>query len=268
MFSGKKTKKNLLIGGIALIVFILIINVFSSEARNFFYKISYPFQTSLWKAGNVTSNFFYAFFKAKETSKEVDLLRKKNQELLAKLALMKEVKNENEKLRTALELNLQKEYKIFLAQIIGKDVNQNLIVIDKGEIDGIKQGMPVITCQKSLIGRIDRVYKNFSKVLLISSKSFSFDVLIQTRDSKNDILGVGVGGGGSKAYIKFIPREKKISENDLVATNSLGGIFPKGLLVGKIKKIKRSDTEAFQEAEVELAANPMNENEVLVITNH
>ena len=60
-------------------------------------------------------------------------------------------------------------------------------------------------------------------------------------------------------------REENLSQGDIVVTSALGGIFPKGLLVGRIKQIKRSDVEPFQQAEIEPFFDISQTNNLFVI---
>jgi len=246
-----KRKKILLL---FFIVSVLIIfsNIFQEKLRNFFYAVSSPFQRTLWQAGDKTANFFGMFAVIKKKEEKIGELERENQKLIAEISALKELKNENKNLRDALGVGLQKDFKLSFAQIIGKDISQDFILINKGAEDGILEDMPVITSQKILLGKISRTYKNFSKVVLLSNKKMSFDVNIQ---SSADISGVGKGKGNSKIVIGLIPREKNILKGDLVVSGGLGGTFPKGLLVGRIKKVEKKDTEAFQNIEIEPAFN-------------
>ena len=172
-----------------------------------------------------------------------------NQELLSQVVALGNLKKENKTLREALGIELQKDFKLTLSQIIGKDISQDLILIDKGAKDGIAEDMPVITEQRVLIGRISEVYEGFSKVMLISHKGSSFDAKIQKEEK--DITGVIRGQGSFRILLDLIPSEENLVQEDIVVTSVLGGIFPERLLVGKIKQIKRSDVEPFQQAEIE-----------------
>jgi rod shape-determining protein MreC len=249
---------------VLLLAFFVVLNLtdFSKEVKNFFYLISSPIQKTLWKAGGEVSDFFEAISETKNLKKENEELKLKIQELLAESATLKELKEENKILREALEIGLEKEFKLTLAQVVGKDISQDSILIDKGLADGILKGFPVITQQKTLVGGISEVYENFSKVMLISNKESSFDVKIQEKD----IEGVGKGKGSLRLFLEFVPKEKEIKEGDLVITTALGGIFPEGLLVGQIKKIKKSDIEPFQQAEIKPAFNLEELESLFIVT--
>jgi len=228
------------------ILIISLLNFYQKEVKNFFYKTSEPLQKTFWRAGIKLSNFFEAISEIKRLKSENENLKLRNQELSAQIANLIELKKENEILREALDLGLEKEFKLSLAQITSKDTSQDFILINKGSEDGIVENMPVITSQKILVGKIYKVYKNYSRVMLITNKEVSFGGKIVGEE----ILGEVSGRGNLKIIFDLIPSEKEISEGDLVKTTVLGGAFPKGFLIGKIGKIQKSDVQSFYQAEI------------------
>ena len=115
--------------------------------------------------------------------------------------------------------------------------------------------MPAITEQKVLVGRIKEIYDKFSKVMLISQKDSSFDAE----------FGIVRGQGNLKLLYDLIPKEKEIFQGDIVVTSALGGIFPQGLLVGKIRKVKKNDVESFQQAEIQPGFNVSQSERLFII---
>jgi len=245
----RKLKRSLYKNLFLIIIVVLIIifaNLYQKETKNFFYRISEPLQKFFWNLGQKTSLFFETISEIKNLKRENEGLKLENQKLLAEISLLKEIEKENQTLKEALNLNLEKEFNLSLTDIIFKDISEDSISLNKGAKEGIKEGLPVITEQKILIGRIWKVYKDYSKVLLISNKKSSFDGEITGKE----ILGQVKGKGGGKVLFDLVPRKKEIKEGDLVETSALGGIFPAGLLVGKIKKIEGTDVEPFWKAEI------------------
>ncbi len=246
---GKKTKIAIII--ILLVVFFTALNLtnFSKTVKNLFYLLSSPIQKTLLKMGDKTSDFLAGFFQAESLKKENENYQLKIQELLAKNTSLPELKKENEVLREALKLGLEKDIKLVLAEVIGKDVSQDYILIDEGFQNGTLEGMPVITEQRILVGKISEVYKNFSKVILISNPKISFDAEI----ADSEIFGMVKGKGNLNVLFDLIPREKQIEKGEVVITSALGGIFPKGLLVGETAEVRKSDIEPFQTAQIKPA---------------
>jgi len=239
-------KKNKIWAIILGVLILLSLNFYQGGTRNFFYSLSEPIQKVLWKTSQKTSDLFGIIFKIKDLKKEADNLKLENQKLLAEIANLKEVKKESESLREALEIGLQEEFNLSLAEIIGKDINDDSILINKGAKDGILKGLPVITESKVLLGKISEVSQDFSKVMLISSKKSSLDAKVQDKE----IQGIVEGKGNLSLSLRLLPQEKGIEEEDLIVTTSLGGIFPKGLLIGRVKEMERNDIRPIQEAKL------------------
>lgn len=248
---------------IITILAIVLFNIYQKEVRNFFYKISEPVQRVFWRAGDRISVFFEAISEIQNLKKENEELKLKVQELLAQLVSLKELKKENQRLREALNIGLGKELDLSLAQVIGKDISEDFILINKGTEDRITKNLPVISEQKILLGKISEVYKNYSKVRLISNKESSFDGKIVGRET----LGQVLGKGNFKVLLSLISPEQEINKGDLVETSALGGAFPKGLLVGEIKEVKRSDIQPFYQAEVSPLFNLGKLETVFIILN-
>lgn len=237
------------------IIIIICLNFFQNEVKNFFYIFSSPFQGILLKSGDYVSDFFQTVLEIKNQKKENEKLRRKIQEISAENESLKSLAQENDILRQALNANPRKEFQYFISRIISKDImSSDTILVRGGSGDGLQKGFSVITPESALVGKIEKVYNNFSEVKLISSKDFSFDVkIIKDQDNssiKNEILGLAKGKGGLTIYLDKVQLGADIKEGDVLSTAALGGVFPENLLVGKVGKVRKSDTEPFQQAEI------------------
>jgi rod shape-determining protein MreC len=240
---------NLRVGIIVFIifaVFILNLSPFSTSIKEFFYSISEPIQVWLWEKGITSSGLFKGILGAESLDQENRALIARNQELLRENIQLEEFRKENELLKTALGLGLEKEFELVLAQVIAKDIGKDYLVINKGFQDDMEFGFPVITESKVLIGKIIETYENFSKIELLTAENSSFDIEI----FKKEIYSLAKGSGNFKIILDLIPKEESIEIGDKVITSALGGNFPKGLLVGEIQSIEKSDIAAFQQAQV------------------
>lgn len=248
---------------IAVLILLFFANVFQSQVKPFFYSISNPFQKFFWQIGNNCSNFLSAIVWVNHLKEENNDFYYRNQELLYKIAVLEQSEKENEQLKKALDIELDKEFNLEFIQLIGKDISQDFILIDKGAKDGMAKDMPVISSQKVLLGKISEVYDNYSKVMLISHKDCSFDAKIEGKD----ISGIIRGKGGLEIFLDLIPQNADISENDTVVSSNLAGFFPANLIIGKVSKAKRNDVDAFQQADISPAFDIKNINYFFVITN-
>jgi len=234
---------------ILLVLVFLLLNLTGSylSVKNFFYNISSPLEVIFWQWGEEVSGFLGVFSKQSALLEEVKELSFKNQELLGEVAFLRELKKENEVLREALNLGLEKDFQLEIARVIAKDISQDSLLVDKGKKAGLLSGMPLISPQKVLVGRISQVYEDFSEVILISHKDSSFDAKLSDRE----VFGLIEGRGAFKVYLDLVSKEELISEGELVVTTALGGIFPPGILVGEVKNVRKTDIDPFQTAEIE-----------------
>lgn len=233
---------------IFILTIIIVIGFYRNSSKDFFYSISSPFQARLWNYGQHISSFIQSFLYKTSLEKENQKLREENQKLLYENLLLKKLQEENEILKKAIDADLNKEFKLQLASVVGKNLFQDNILINSGIKDDLDLDLPVITENKVLVGKINKVYKNFSKVELVSAKNFSFDV----KNKEGTIYGRAKGNGNFQVTIERLPANVNIKEGEIIVTSGQGEIFPEGLLVGKIIKIKKSDIEPFQQGEIEL----------------
>ncbi len=272
----KKTKKSFLVNGVGnlkfkagIVIFILIsffiLNAtpFSKVLRGFFYSFSRPIQEKLWEKGKFISDFFETLVYARRLKEENEELESKNRELITKIAELEDLRKENKILRRALELDLQEEFDLKICRVIGREIGADYLIIDKGAVDGISFGVPVITQDKSLVGRISEVYETISKVQLLTSKDSSFDVEI----FEKEIYGLAKGKRDFKLLLDLVPKEKELKEGDKVVTSALGGNFPRGLLVGDVIHIDKPDLTSFQTAEIKPSFELKELSSVFVIIN-
>ncbi len=155
--------------------------------------------------------------------------------------------DENSQLKK--ELKLQKsltDYSTVTAAVISRTPSswQSQIVISKGQTDGIRKNMPVLS-QSGLIGRVSEVNKTNSKVELLSDSNESSNrFAIQIKTSSGDVVN-GIITGYKKSTGQLImgqvTSDADIKKNDKITTSGMGGVTPKGLYVGKVAKVGKDD---------------------------
>jgi rod shape-determining protein MreC len=251
---------------LTLFLLLLVLTLFyqlRDFLKNFAYFIFSPFQRFFLKLQKDIFLFFETVSEIKSLKKENENLKSEIKKLIVEKESLKELEKENRTLREALSLGLEKEFKLKMTRFLGKDAAQDVFLIDKGKEEGIEEGKVVILPEKVLVGKIMKVYPNFSKVKVFTFKDFSFDVEI----GEEKFVALAKGQGNFKAKIELIPKEKEIFPGQMVFTSALGGNFPKGILVGEIKEVKDSDIFGYQEAILEPAFQLKNLNYLFVILN-
>jgi rod shape-determining protein MreC len=259
----------ILAGVVILFLFVAVLNLFSARIRNFFYFISSPIQSVFYKTGNNTAGLLQSIFNSSGLRQENENLKKENQKLLTQISQLCETQEEGKALEAILEISPQKDFKLVLSTIIGLDSENDFILIDQGKEDGIEENMPIISQEKVLFGKVFKVYKNFSQVMLISNKNSVLDVKVQNADPEaKPVFGAIKGMGGLEAYLDLVPLDSQINQGDILITSALEGIFPKDLLVGKIKEKIKNDLKPFQNAEIDLFLDARKTGKLFVITSY
>lgn len=245
ILSGKRFFPALAVFAVAGTILALNVPSVNSIFKNAAYSAMHPVQSNLWKTSADIHNFFALIGKTGSLESENRHLKEEIGNARAQIAAAENIKKENEFLRQALNLELEKEFDLKLATIAGKMAGNDILLIDKGEDDMIRTGMAVIGAKKELVGKVAKTYRNFSEIALITGEGFSFDVKIA---GEADGLLKGLGNG--KAIVDLISKDILIEKNNEIIVGALGGIFPEGLLVGTIESVRDSDTGTFQSADI------------------
>lgn len=256
MYSLLKKHKLLLL--VFLLGALLLLNVSSQSVRGAFSSFLSPLQSFFWQVGTQTASLVGGV-----SHQELEL-QAENFFLSQELLVLKDVQSENERLREALLIAPQEKFDLLFVEIIGKEVQRDVLVLNKGSAEGVEQGMPVITQSKVAVGIIGNVFEHTSKVLLLSFRGFAFDVKIGGKE----VIGVLKGQGRYRVLLDLIPKEEELQVGDTMVTSALGGTFPDNLLIGELKDVQKSDLTAFQGGKVELYFHPKKENSLFILKNY
>jgi rod shape-determining protein MreC len=194
-------------------------------------------------------------------------LVKINQQLSAeneKLKVLELAQYEGMELKT--EVFESFSFKVTKARIIKNSYNKtrNYIIIDKGEADGVKTDMGVIT-NDGIIGVINQTTEDFSSVLSLLHR----DLKINASFRKN-------GAYGSLSWQSNHPKKMKLDDistlnpvfiGDTIVTGGMSDYFPYGIPIGKISKVERPEYEGYYDIEVELFSNLTQKEFVYIIEN-
>lgn len=185
---------------------------------------------------------------------EYFFLSTNNQELLEENARLKEellaLKSQTMGLTTD---SSDYEYEIITAKVINNSVNnqQNLIILDKGELDGIRPDMGVI-CASGVVGIIKTVSDNFSVVIPIINNQSKISCKL---DSTNN-FGSLIWNNADYRYAKLteIPKHVKVKEGETISTSGFSSIFPADIPVGMVIDVEE-ESEQFLSIDVQLSTN-------------
>ncbi len=199
-------------------------------------------------------------------------VERENRQLRDRLRLLEgerlrttEVDAQNQRLQKLLDFQRELSADVVTARVTGKDATGlfQTLSLDRGERDGVKPGMAVV-CAQGVVGRIAQSSPHAARVLVIADHNSGVDALVQ-RTRVRGIVEGGLSEGGCS--MKYIKRSDDVRVDDVVVTSGLDGIFPKGILVGRVSSVTRKDFGLFQAAEVAAAVDFSKLEEVLVVTS-
>ncbi|MBU2578760.1 rod shape-determining protein MreC [Patescibacteria group bacterium] len=248
---------------ILFLVFFVVNKFFYQTTKNAVFSFFSPIENFLWQKGNNFSQWQEGIFQTSKIKIDNDECKKENLFLKNKILNFQDLEKENKELREVLGLGLHQEYNLILSDIVSQKTEEDSILINQGRKNGVQENMAVITKEKVLVGKVGKVFDDFSQVVLISQKGFSFDAKIIT--GENEALGIIRGQGNFKIKIELLPKEIEIKQGDIAATSLLGGVFPKNLLIGKIKIMRKNDLTPFQEGEIEPFFKEIKSDKLFVI---
>jgi len=160
---------------------------------------------------------------------ENEMLREKVAEMSRDMIALRVLKDENSRLRALLDFKESASQALLPAQVIGRDTQQwnSSVIIDKGGRDGVRNNMAVIS-DRGLVGKIIECAPSTSRVLLIlSAQSRLGGIVERTRE-----MGVVEGTSYTACRLIYLPRQTSTARGDRVLTSGMGGVYPKGLMIG------------------------------------
>ena len=256
---------------IPILIFLLALslisaNLHSRENMSFFESLVVGITSPVQKVvggiiggiGNVWRGYFYLV----GAQQENEDLKRELKELKLQLHRSREADLANQRLRALLNFKKSIATPLLPAELVAFDPSGwfQTILIDKGSSDGVAQDMAVVSAD-GLMGRVIGVSSHHAKVLLILDANSAVDALIQG----SRVRGVLVGLGRDLCLLKYVQRNEDVQAGDQVISSGMGGVFPKGLLLGTVQEVVRGNSGLFQRVEVEPAANFSRLEEVMVV---
>lgn len=211
-----------------------------------------PFQGFISWVAFETGDVLRIFSSISELKQENDRLTRENQRLAQETALLPEAKEENRLLREALELPKTVDRETLSAEVISRDANgiSFSFTLNRGSLDGVRPGLPVVVGGGQLIGRIKTVHLTSSEVYLLSHPEST----VAARVAGTSIQGVIRGDHGLGLIFDMALSGEKLDPGAQLVTSGLGDDLPKDLLIGEIGQVRPSADRLFQQAVVVTAA--------------
>lgn len=269
-----KNSKTGMVGGIITLILLIILVIISNiqvdkmnSIENIFSAIINPIQNGITYLKNKIAGNDSFFTRVNELKAENEELLQKNSELEQSLRELEIIKAENATLKEYVDLkDKYQEYETVPAYVINKDIGNytNTVIINAGKNDGIDVDMTVIS-EKGLVGQIVSVTDTTAKVQTLVDSGTAVSATIKT--TGDNMLLRGTLNDNTTLIASYIPTSATLLAGDTIETSGLGGIYPKGILIGTIKEVVNTQNITDRYAKVETAVDFNKLNTVLVIKN-
>jgi len=219
-----------------------------------------PFQRAGAKGiGNIRGTWSH-YFALQNTSRENEELRRENDALKLQVNQLQSKAAESDRLAGLLNFRqAQRNVPMLAARVIGTGADTSQTVyLDRGERDGIRRNMGVIT-PDGVVGKVIESYRDTAQVLLLTDRDSGVGAMLAESRIQSP-----VGGTGEPLLsMKYIPTDDTVNVGEHVVTSGMDRIFPRDLPVGIVTEIKTG--RPFQQVRVRPSANLQRLEEVIVL---
>jgi rod shape-determining protein MreC len=208
-------------------------------------------------AGQLTEKAGNAVVPRRQLVEQLVQLQQENQQLRLASTRAEELQRENARLRQALGVNRDQPWRLKLARVVSRDPANwwRTVRIDAGLRDGVTPNCPVLTAE-GLVGRVAEAGYAQSQVVLLGDPNCRVSVLIEeTRD--NGVIAPSSSSPLDNTIVDlgYLSRNSPLRAGQRVVTSGLGGIFPKGILVGHVLDWRQVGYGLYSEARARLAVD-------------
>ena len=239
----KKNRTGVIGTIITIVVLICLVAITNINNEKFFHignviaKVIIPIENGLTYLKNKIEGNDTFFVEVKNIKAENEALKQKNTELQQKNMAMEVLKAENNNLKEYLKLaENYNQYEIIPGYVISRDFSnyESNIIINIGKKQGIAENMVVVSAE-GVVGCIDSVTDSSAKVKILTDTTSS--VSARSNSGAETILCRGMLEQKNILKGVYLEPEDKVAAGDIIETNGLGGIYPKGLRIGEVSEV-------------------------------
>ena len=192
----------------------------------------------------------------RELLKQIDNLRRENQQLKTQAVQTAAMARENDQLRALFNWQKQSPWKLKLANVVMRDPANwwRTVQIDLGTRDGLRENLPVITAA-GLVGRVSSVSLTRAQVVLIGDPNCRVSALVENAAHDTGVLTASDPLDTSLVQLTYLASGANLKSGQNVVTSGLGGVFPKGIPLGQIYDARSVEYGLYTEARVKLNAD-------------
>lgn len=262
-------RNRILLTSVLLLAFSVLLTSFNARSSQYsdpfarlFLDALEPLQSGLTSVGNRVLHVWRRYVYLVEAESDNRKMRERLEQLEQHAVRMSELQYSNRRLEELLRFRSRLHGAVYGARVIGRGPLpwSRTFTIDRGERDGVRRDMAVITAQ-GVVGKVVEVARSSSRVLLLTDHNSGIDAIVQ----RSRAHGIVQGAMDEGCHMKYVQRGEDIAVGDRIVTSGLDGVFPKGVLVGTVTDVSRRQRGLLQVAVIQPGAALEQVEEVLLV---
>ena len=251
---------------IAVVCIFFLLLIFKGAINHGVEVVSYvvfPIQKKIYEIGDYIKRTKEAIVSYQEILEENQVLKNEQIKYDILLSYNEKILEENRRLQEILKIKEEKNLNLKVAKVNFRNPSNlyTRFYINLGKKDGVKKNMIVLSGE-TLIGKVGRVYENYSIVDMITSENFNVSALTESQ-----MLGIIKGSDEEDGTLYFEANtfQNNIEIGEKIYTSGISEIYPKGLYIGKVSEIDEDNGELFRSIKVKNDIDILNMMEVLIL---
>lgn len=230
--------------------------------ESFVMSVVLPLQQTLGTGLKWVSTVWHRYVNLVQVGQENVRLQAAVTQLQGELSRYQEAYSQHQRLRELLGFRDVAFPRAVAAEVVGIDPSQwsEAVTINRGSGDALLKDAVAVT-HIGLVGRVIDVAPHYATVLLITDRRSAVDALIQRTRAR----GLVVGKSRRTCELRYVDFHADVQVGDAIISSGLGGVYPKGLLIGKVVSVHPKPYGLFHEVEVQPVVDLAKLEEVLVL---
>lgn len=270
----KLVKNKPLIIAVCAILLLVVLSAISSGSRTVTFvesavgTVLQPVQSFASSASDAIIGFVQRVFNTTDADLENQQLKVRISQLEESAREMESLRIENDRLKGMLNfVESMPDLEYVSGSVIGRSqgIWFDLFTANVGRSQGVEKNMPVINAS-GLVGRVTSVGATWCKVAALIDSSMSVSVMVERTRDNGMVRGLLQSGNDTdELELYYLPADSDLVPGDKILTSGIGGIYPKGILIGEVKEVSRSATTEHN-AIVTPAVDFRHIEEIIIIT--
>ena len=258
----------------AAVVIVLTLSILSATGTGLLNNIAGTIASPFRSAGAAIGNWFGSI---SDKFDSVEALQKENEELRKRVAQLEDANRqaetdsqENERLRSLLNLRQQRRDFTFESAKVTQYENSNwasTLTLNRGTSSGVAVNNCVVNETGALVGVVTEVGLNWCRLTTILDTGSQLGAMVfrteETAIAAGDLALMSQG----KLKLTYLPDSSTLITGDLIVTSGLGGYYPYGLTIGSVEDVRTDDGGLARYAVLEPRCDPEGLTDLYIITD-